>query len=80
MNLPGSRLLRDHHGRQPGRSQRGWRAASCGLGPGGWLGGTVGVLLSGIHAGAVSGWVFLLFCTVSTWSCLQVLRRLDQFQ
>ncbi len=26
------------------------------------LGCTVGVLLSGIHAGALSGWIFLLFC------------------
>ncbi len=26
------------------------------------LGCTVGVLLSGIHAGALSGWIFLVFC------------------
>ncbi|MBI1291877.1 YeeE/YedE family protein [bacterium] len=42
------------------------------------LGCTVGVLLSGIHAGAVSGWVFLVFCTLGAWSGLRapVLRRL----
>lgn len=31
------------------------------------LGCTIGVLLSGIHAGALSGWVFLIFCTVGVW-------------
>lgn len=31
------------------------------------LGCTVGVLLSGIHAGALSGWVFLMFCTAGVW-------------
>lgn len=42
------------------------------------LGCTVGVLLSGIHAGAVSGWVFLVFCTLGAWSGLRapILRRL----
>jgi uncharacterized membrane protein YedE/YeeE len=33
----------------------GWGAMTA-------LGCTVGVLLSGIHAGSLSGWVFLLFC------------------
>lgn len=33
----------------------GWGAMTA-------LGCTVGVLLSGIHAGALSGWVFLIFC------------------
>jgi hypothetical protein len=33
----------------------GWAAMTA-------LGCTVGVLLSGIHAGAVTGWAFLLFC------------------
>lgn len=40
------------------------------------LGCTVGVLLSGIHAGAVSGWVFLVFCTAGVWLGLYVMRRL----
>ena len=35
----------------------GWGAMTA-------LGCTVGVLLSGIQAGAMSGWVFLLFCVV----------------
>ncbi len=38
------------------------------------LGCTVGVLLSGIHAGAVSGWIFLVFCIVGTWAGLAVLK------
>lgn len=40
------------------------------------LGCTVGVLLSGIHAGALSGWVFLLFCTGGVWFGLTAMRRL----
>lgn len=40
------------------------------------LGCTVGVLLSGIHAGAVSGWVFLLFCSIGCWAGLLAVRRL----
>jgi len=40
------------------------------------LGCTVGVLLSGIHAGAVSGWVFLLFCTAGVILSLQAERLL----
>ncbi len=35
----------------------GWGAMTA-------LGCTVGVLLSGIHAGALAGWVFLVFCTL----------------
>lgn len=41
------------------------------------LGCTVGVLLSGIHAGALSGWVFLVFCVVGLVFGLR-LRRLVQ--
>lgn len=40
------------------------------------LGCTVGVLLSGIHAGAVSGWVFLVFCTAGVWGTLAIQKRL----
>lgn len=39
------------------------------------LGCTVGVLLSGIHAGALSGWVFLLFCSLGVWLGLVAMRR-----
>lgn len=39
------------------------------------LGCTIGVLLSGIHAGAVSGWVFLVFCSMGAAAGLFVLRR-----
>ncbi len=38
----------------------GWGAMTA-------LGCTVGVLLSGIMAGAVSGWVFALFCFLGLW-------------
>jgi hypothetical protein len=31
------------------------------------LGCTVGVLLSGIMAGALSGWVFAVFCLLGVW-------------
>jgi uncharacterized membrane protein YedE/YeeE len=46
----------------------GWGAMSA-------LGCTVGVLLSGIHAGALSGWVFLGFCTLGAWVALSVTSR-----
>ncbi|SIP88391.1 Sulphur transport [Rhizobium sp. RU33A] len=39
------------------------------------LGCTVGVLLSGIQAGAVSGWIFLIFCTAGAVSGLLGIRR-----
>ncbi|MBH0238913.1 YeeE/YedE family protein [Methylobrevis sp. L22] len=39
------------------------------------LGCTVGVLLSGIHAGAVSGWVFLVFVTAGAAATLALRRR-----
>ncbi len=39
------------------------------------LGCTVGVLLSGIHAGALSGWVFLAFCTIGAVIGLAGMRR-----
>lgn len=42
------------------------------------LGCTVGVLLSGIHAGALSGWVFLVFCTVGAWAVLSVQKYASQ--
>lgn len=38
------------------------------------LGCTVGVLLSGIQAGAVSGWVFLIFCAFGTFAGLRIVR------
>lgn len=38
------------------------------------LGCTIGVLLSGIHAGAVSGWVFFLFCGLGAFAGL-ILKR-----
>lgn len=39
------------------------------------LGCTVGVLLSGIHVGALSGWVFLVFVTLGVWTTLFAQRR-----
>jgi hypothetical protein len=39
------------------------------------LGCTIGVLLSGIQAGAVSGWVFLVFCSLGAAVGLLTLRR-----
>lgn len=39
------------------------------------LGCTIGVLLSGIHAGAVSGWVFFLFCGLGAFAGLVLKRR-----
>ncbi|MFK0386198.1 YeeE/YedE family protein [Agrobacterium sp. NPDC090273] len=39
------------------------------------LGCTIGVLLSGIHAGALSGWVFLLFCGLGAFCGLILKRR-----
>ncbi|MCZ7467383.1 YeeE/YedE family protein [Rhizobium rhizogenes] len=39
------------------------------------LGCTIGVLLSGIHAGAVSGWVFFLFCGLGAFTGLILKRR-----
>lgn len=46
----------------------GWGAMTA-------LGCTVGVLLSGIHAGAVSGWLFLAFCSLGAWAGLTAMRR-----
>lgn len=48
----------------------GWGAMTA-------LGCTVGVLLSGIHAGAVSGWVFLLACSAGAAIALPLGRRLE---
>jgi hypothetical protein len=42
------------------------------------LGCTVGVLLSGIHAGALAGWVFLVFCTLGVWLGVHGMRRIGQ--
>lgn len=39
------------------------------------LGCTVGVLLSGIHAGAVSGWIFLIFCSLGAFTGLPLARK-----
>src|SRR5690606_11742300 len=39
------------------------------------VGCTVGVLLSGIDAGALSGWVFLVCCTLGVWLGLSTMRR-----
>jgi uncharacterized membrane protein YedE/YeeE len=41
------------------------------------LGCTVGVLLSGIHAGALSGWIFLIFCTLGAVLGLAIIRRVS---
>lgn len=38
------------------------------------LGCTVGVLLSGIMAGAVSGWVFAVFCFLGIWTSLKLAK------
>ena len=39
------------------------------------LGCTVGVLLSGIFAGALSGWVFAIFCFLGVWLSSLMARR-----
>jgi uncharacterized membrane protein YedE/YeeE len=46
----------------------GWGAMTA-------LGCTVGVLLSGIHAGALSGWIFLLFCFAGVATGLWARKR-----
>jgi uncharacterized membrane protein YedE/YeeE len=48
----------------------GWGAMTA-------LGCTVGVLLSGIHAGAVSGWVFLAACALGAVVFMPLGRRLQ---
>ncbi|MDQ0350170.1 YeeE/YedE thiosulfate transporter family protein [Ancylobacter vacuolatus] len=61
-----------------------WRDVSAGLAGGvlmGWrgmtaLGCTVGVLLSGIHAGALSGWVFLVAAFAGLLIGLPLRRRI----
>lgn len=61
-----------------------FRDAASGLAGGilmGWgamtaLGCTVGVLLSGIHAGALSGWVFLVFAGIGLLAGLPLRRRI----
>jgi hypothetical protein len=47
----------------------GWGAMSG-------LGCTIGTLLSGAQAGAVSGWVFGAAMLVAIWGCLKIKRRL----
>ena len=42
------------------------------------LGCTVGVLLSGIMAGALSGWVFAAFCLAGLWLGWRVRQRLER--
>ena len=42
------------------------------------LGCTVGVLLSGIHAGALAGWVFLIFCVFGVAVGIEVVKRLTR--
>ncbi|MDP2331863.1 MAG: YeeE/YedE family protein [Reyranella sp.] len=41
------------------------------------LGCTVGVLLSGITAGAASGWMFAVFCFAGVWAGWRLRQRLD---
>lgn len=41
------------------------------------LGCTIGTLLSGIMAGAVSGWLFAVFCLLGLWLTWLVRRRLE---
>lgn len=48
----------------------GWGAMTA-------LGCTVGVLLSGIHAGAVSGWIFLVFCAAGAAAGMPLGRVLE---
>ena len=42
------------------------------------LGCTVGVLLSGIQAGALSGWVFLVFCAAGAIAGMPLMRGIGQ--
>lgn len=63
-----------------------WTDVARGLGGGlllGWgamtaLGCTVGVLLSGIQAGALSGWVFLVFCAAGAIAGMPLMRGIGQ--
>jgi len=48
----------------------GWGAMTA-------LGCTVGTLLSGIMAAALSGWVFAVFCLLGLWGTWQLRRRLN---
>ncbi|RTL99712.1 hypothetical protein EJV44_04300 [Ancylobacter aquaticus] len=66
--------LRAHRGRPPasglaGGVLMGWGAMTA-------LGCTVGVLLSGIHAGALSGWVFLVAAFAGLLIGLPLRRRI----
>ncbi|MEX1147393.1 MAG: YeeE/YedE thiosulfate transporter family protein, partial [Sphingomonadales bacterium] len=42
------------------------------------LGCTVGVLLSGIMAGAVSGWIFAVFCFMGIWVGWRLRQRITK--
>lgn len=50
----------------------GWGAMTA-------LGCTVGVLLSGIHAGALSGWVFLVFCSLGAILGILAARAINKW-
>lgn len=70
------------HFRPSWPSPKGLFARFCGGLLMGWgamtgLGCTIGVLLSGIHAGALSGWIFLAFCTFGAALGLAGMRRFD---
>lgn len=54
-----------------GGALMGWGAMTA-------LGCTIGVLLSGIHAEALAGWVFLFACTAGVWVGLIAMRRLGR--
>ena len=41
------------------------------------LGCTVGVFLSGIMAGAISGWIFAIFCVLGAWLGWKIRKRLQ---
>jgi uncharacterized membrane protein YedE/YeeE len=44
------------------------------------LGCTVGTLLSGIMAGALSGWIFAVFCVLGLWLTLKLRQRIRWLQ
>ena len=54
-----------------GGALMGWGAMTA-------LGCTVGVLLSGIHAGALAGWMFLVFCVIGVATGLELAKRVPR--
>jgi uncharacterized membrane protein len=44
------------------------------------LGCTVGTLLSGIMAGALSGWIFAAFCIIGLWLTLKLRQQISWLQ